>query len=161
MMLFRSCYRLLSGRYFTICATGIQFLVRTYQIQVLNPPLCKLAAWNFSGYLQRYILRKVKKFQCSSCYSFWNIRERNLRGGWNPPLLLIGLSSFSYFFRFLRPLWTNTSKCMHDMNQTEAEYSRHGKRSQRASLSQIGPDPSSIGGITGYLLRMRTIGHVT
>ena len=32
-----------------------------------------------------------------------------------------------------------TSKCMHGMNQTEAEYSRHGKRSQRASLSQIGP----------------------
>ena len=33
----------------------------------------------------------------------------------------------------------DTSKCMHGMNQTEAEYSRHGKRSQRASLSQIGP----------------------
>ena len=33
----------------------------------------------------------------------------------------------------------STSKCMHGMNQTEAEYSRHGKRSQRASLSQIGP----------------------
>ena len=32
-----------------------------------------------------------------------------------------------------------TSKCMHCMNQTEAEYFRHGKRSQRASLSQIGP----------------------
>ena len=32
-----------------------------------------------------------------------------------------------------------TSKCMHGMNQTEAEYSRHGKRSQRASLRQIGP----------------------
>ena len=32
-----------------------------------------------------------------------------------------------------------TSKCMHGMDQTEAEYSRHGKRSQRASLSQIGP----------------------
>ena len=32
-----------------------------------------------------------------------------------------------------------TSKCMHGMNQTEAEYSRHGKRSQKASLSQIGP----------------------
>ena len=26
-----------------------------------------------------------------------------------------------------------TSKCMHGMNQTEAEYSRHGNRSQRAS----------------------------
>ena len=36
-------------------------------------------------------------------------------------------------------LWITTSKCMHGMNQTEAEYSRHGKRSQRASLSQIGP----------------------
>ena len=34
---------------------------------------------------------------------------------------------------------TTDSKCMHGMNQTEAEYSRHGKRSQRASLSQIGP----------------------
>ena len=33
----------------------------------------------------------------------------------------------------------STSKCMHGMNQTEAEYSRHGKRSQRANLSQIGP----------------------
>ena len=33
----------------------------------------------------------------------------------------------------------HTSKCMHGMNQTEAEYSRHGKRSQRASLSQISP----------------------
>ena len=32
-----------------------------------------------------------------------------------------------------------TSKCMHGMNQTEAEYSRHGNRSQRASYSQIGP----------------------
>ena len=32
-----------------------------------------------------------------------------------------------------------SSKCMHGMNQTEAEYSRHIKRSQRASLSQIGP----------------------
>ena len=32
-----------------------------------------------------------------------------------------------------------TSKCMHGMNQTEIEYSRHGKGSQRASLSQIGP----------------------
>ena len=31
------------------------------------------------------------------------------------------------------------SKCMHGMNQTEAEYSSHGKRSQRASLSQIDP----------------------
>ena len=28
---------------------------------------------------------------------------------------------------------------MHGMNQTEAEYSRHSKRSQRASWSQIGP----------------------
>ena len=32
-----------------------------------------------------------------------------------------------------------TSKCMHGMNQSEAEYSKPGKRSQRASLSQIGP----------------------
>ena len=32
-----------------------------------------------------------------------------------------------------------TSKCMHGMNQTEAEYPRHSKRSQTASLSQIGP----------------------
>ena len=32
-----------------------------------------------------------------------------------------------------------TSKCMHGMNQTEAQYSGHGKRSQRATLSQIGP----------------------
>ena len=32
----------------------------------------------------------------------------------------------------------HSSKCMHGMNQTEAEYSKHGKRSQRASLSQIG-----------------------
>ena len=52
-----------------------------------------------------------------------------------------------------------TSKCMHGMNQTEAEYSRHGKRSQRASLSQIGPVVLEV--ITRYLLRMRTIGHVT
>ena len=53
-----------------------------------------------------------------------------------------------------------TSKCMHGMNQTEAEYSKHGKRSQRASLSQIGP-VVPIGGVTRHLLRMRTIGHVT
>ena len=53
-----------------------------------------------------------------------------------------------------------TSKCMHGMNQTEAEYSRHGKRSQRASLSQIGPVVLEVG-ITRYLLRMHTIGHVT
>ena len=32
---------------------------------------------------------------------------------------------------------THTSKCMHGMKQTEAEYI--GKSSQRASLSQIGP----------------------
>ena len=31
------------------------------------------------------------------------------------------------------------SKCMHGMNQTEAEYPRQNKRSQTASLSQIGP----------------------
>ena len=49
---------------------------------------------------------------------------------------------------------------MHGMNQTEAEYSRHGKRSQRASLSQIGPVVLDVG-ITRYLLRMRIIGHVT
>ena len=36
-------------------------------------------------------------------------------------------------------LVVKTSKCMHGMNQTGAEYSRHGKKSQRASLSQIGP----------------------
>ena len=36
-------------------------------------------------------------------------------------------------------LCRRTSKCMHDMNQTEAEYLRHSKRSQTASLSQIGP----------------------
>ena len=52
-----------------------------------------------------------------------------------------------------------TSKCMHCMNQTEAEYFRHGKRSQK---SKFEPNrPSSIGGIARYLLRMRTIGHVT
>ena len=39
----------------------------------------------------------------------------------------------------LLSIFSSTSKCMHGMNQTEAEYSRHGKRSQRASLSQIGP----------------------
>ena len=37
------------------------------------------------------------------------------------------------------PLCLNTSKCMHGMNQTETEYSGHGKGPQRASLSQIGP----------------------
>ena len=52
-----------------------------------------------------------------------------------------------------------TSKCMDGMNQTEAEYPRHSKRSQTASLIQIGL--SSIGDITIYLLRMRRIGHVT
>ena len=36
-------------------------------------------------------------------------------------------------------LWIYTSKCMHGMNQTEAEHPRHGKRSQTASLIQIGP----------------------
>ena len=39
----------------------------------------------------------------------------------------------------------STSKCMHGTNQTEAEYSRHGKRSQRASLSQIGPVVLEVG----------------
>ena len=53
----------------------------------------------------------------------------------------------------------DTSKSMHGMNQTEAEYSRHGKRSPK---SKFEPNrSSSIGGITRYLLRMRTIGHVT
>ena len=33
----------------------------------------------------------------------------------------------------------STCKCMHDMNQTEAEHPRQSKRSQTASLSQIGP----------------------
>ena len=32
----------------------------------------------------------------------------------------------------------STSKCMHGMNQTEAEHPRQNKRSQTASLSQIG-----------------------
>ena len=32
-----------------------------------------------------------------------------------------------------------TSKCMHDMNQTEAEHPRQSKRSQTTSSSQIGP----------------------
>ena len=110
MMQFQSCYKLLSGRYYTICATGIQFLVRTSQIQVLDPPLCKLAAWNFQDICKNIFWEKPK-FQCSSNYSFWNIRERNLRGGWNPPLPLIGLSSFS-FSDFKAPLWTNTYKLL-------------------------------------------------
>ena len=38
-----------------------------------------------------------------------------------------------------RPLASRMSKCMHGMNQTEAEYPRHSKRSQTASLSLIGP----------------------
>ena len=39
----------------------------------------------------------------------------------------------------LTGLQTNvTSKCMHGMNQTEAEYPTQSKRSQTASLSQIG-----------------------
>ena len=50
--------------------------------------------------------------------------------------------------------------CMHRMNQTESEYSIHGKGFHRASLSQIGPVVLEVG-ITRYLLRMRTIGHVT
>ena len=40
------------------------------------------------------------------------------------------------------PLYINsfiTSKRMQGMNQTEAEYPRHNKRSQTASLRQIGP----------------------
>ena len=40
---------------------------------------------------------------------------------------------------FVRIVFFYTSKCMHGMNQTEAEYPRHSKRSQTASLSQIGP----------------------
>ena len=49
-----------------------------------------------------------------------------------------------------------TSKCMHGMNQTEAEYW------QEIPKSKFEPNrASSIGGITRYILRMRTIGHVT
>ena len=73
------------------------------------------------------------------------------------PFVLMLWSSWAFVNAKLNEV--DTSKCMHGMNQTEAEYSRHGKRSQRASLSQIGP--SSIGGITRYILRMRTLGHVT
>ena len=65
--------------------------------------------------------------------------------------------------RFKRPaavIKTDYSKCMHGMNQTETEYPRHSKRSQTASLSQIGPLVLDIG-ITRYLLRMRKIAHVT
>ena len=43
------------------------------------------------------------------------------------------------YIAFELPRLFITSKCIHGMNQTEAEYSKHGKRSQRASLSQIGP----------------------
>ena len=32
-----------------------------------------------------------------------------------------------------------SAMCMHGMNQTEAEYPRRSKRSQTASLIQIGP----------------------
>ena len=56
--------------------------------------------------------------------------------------------------------WHYTSKCMHGMNQTEAEYPRHSKRSQTASLSQISPVPST-GDITRYLLHVRRICHLT
>ena len=52
-----------------------------------------------------------------------------------------------------------TSKCMHGMNQTEAEYPRHNKRSWTASLNSISPVVFAI--LAEYLLRMRKIGHVT
>ena len=62
MMLFQSCYILLSGIYFTICATGMQFLVRISQIQVLDPPLCKLAAWNFQDICKNIFWERSTSF---------------------------------------------------------------------------------------------------
>ena len=54
---------------------------------------------------------------------------------------------------------------MHDMDQTEAEYLRHSKRSQTASVSQIEDQLNQLTKlkipITRYLLRTRKIGHVT
>ena len=49
---------------------------------------------------------------------------------------------------------------MHGMNQTKAEYPRHSKRSQTASLSSISLVVFAILQ-NAYLLRMRRIGHVT
>ena len=52
----------------------------------------------------------------------------------------------------------STSKCMHGMNQTRLSV----RDMQEVPKSKFEPNrPSSIGGITRYLLRMRTIGHVT
>ena len=51
-----------------------------------------------------------------------------------------------------------TAMCMHGMSQTEAEYPRRSKRSQTASLIQIGPVVLEL---SIHLLRMRKIGHVT
>ena len=54
----------------------------------------------------------------------------------------------------------STSKCMHGMNQTETDYLF--ETWQGVPKSKFEPNrPSSIGGMTIYLLRMRTIGHVT
>ena len=55
------------------------------------------------------------------------------RGRKSAPLRPLGATPNSH------PCGLCTSKCMHGMNQTEAEYSKHGMRSIRASLSQIGP----------------------
>ena len=58
-----------------------------------------------------------------------------------PKLTLIKIKLFAPNFNaiFESPHKTPLLVSKHGMNQTEAEYSGHGKRSQRARLSQIGP----------------------
>ena len=63
--------------------------------------------------------------------------------------------------KFAEHAVNDTGKCMHGMNQTDAEYSKV-ETWQEIPKSKLEPNrPSSIEGITRYLLRMRTIGHVT
>ena len=65
MMLFRSRYRLLCTVYITIFATRTQFLVRTSQIQVLDPPLSNLEASNFQDNCKNMFWEKSKLLRAS------------------------------------------------------------------------------------------------
>ena len=60
----------------------------------------------------------------------WTVCYAPVKPSWNAPTMENNCIQISL---------CNSSKCMHDMNQTEAEYPRHSKRSQRASLSSISP----------------------
>ena len=64
--------------------------------------------------------------------------SRRAESARNPIAAHVNFGDDTALNAFTRTQWTAafTRKCMHDMNQTEAEYPRHSKRSQTASMKQ-------------------------